>query len=39
MDGRRLGERLIFLSGEIPEAAVLRFASGYLRGAIEWVEQ
>jgi hypothetical protein len=39
MDGRRLGERMIKLSGELPEAEIRQFASGYLRASIEWVEE
>ena len=39
MDGRRLGERIIKLSGDLPEAEVRRFASGPLRGEVSWMEE
>lgn len=38
MDGRRLGERVIKLSGDIPEAQIRQFASGPLRGELSWME-
>lgn len=38
LDGSRLGERLIRLSGGLGEAAVRRFAGGPLRGEVQWVE-
>ena len=39
MDGRRLGERVVKLSGELGEAAVRKFASGLLRGVVKWVRE
>lgn len=37
MDASRLGERLVRLSGTLPEADVRRFAAGKLHGELEWV--
>ena len=39
LDGSRLGERLVLLAGDLPEAAVRRFAGGPLRGQVEWVAE
>ena len=39
MDGRRLGERVVKLSGDLAETPVRRFASGLLRGLVERVEE
>jgi hypothetical protein len=39
MDGSRLGERILRLSGDLPEVKVRRFAAGPLRGEVEWVEE
>jgi len=39
LDGSRLGERVVRLSGSIQESAVRRFASGPLHGMVEWVEE
>ncbi len=39
MDGSRLGERQVKLSGDLSVAQVQRFASGLLRGQVEWVEE
>jgi hypothetical protein len=38
MDGRRLGERVIKLSGELSESKVRDFAGGLLRGHVQWLE-
>ena len=38
MDGSRLGERLIRLNPGLREAQVRQFASGLLRGQVDWVE-
>jgi hypothetical protein len=38
LDGGRLSERVLHLSGELGEAEVRRFAGGPLRGAVQWVE-
>ena len=38
MDGSRLGERLIRLSPDLRETQVRTFASGLLRGQVDWVE-
>ena len=38
MDGRRLGERVIKLSGQVKERDVKEFAGGYLRATITRVE-
>jgi hypothetical protein len=38
MDGRRLGERVIKMSGELSEADVRKFGSGLLRSEIQWRE-
>jgi hypothetical protein len=39
LDGSRVGERIVRLSGAVNEAALRRFAGGYLRGRVEWVEE
>lgn len=39
MDASRLGERVVRISGAVGEGAVRRFASGPLRGHVEWVEE
>ena len=39
MDGRRLGERVIKLSGDLSEADVKKFGSGLLRAEIKRVEE
>jgi len=39
MDGGRLGERIVRISGAVGEGAVRRFAAGPLRGRVEWVEE
>lgn len=38
LDGCRLSERVLRLSGELPEGAVKKFAGGLLRGQVQWVE-
>jgi hypothetical protein len=38
LDGSRLSERIIRLSGELREAKVRAFAGGYLRGDVQRVE-
>jgi hypothetical protein len=39
MDGSRLGERIVRISGAVGESSVRRFAAGPLRGHVEWVEE
>jgi hypothetical protein len=39
LDGCRLDERIVRISGSMPEPAVRRFAGGPLRGLVEWVEE
>jgi hypothetical protein len=38
LDGSRLSERIIRLSGELKEAQVRKFAGGYLRGEVQRVD-
>lgn len=38
LDGSRLSERVIRLSGQLSEAKVTKFAGGLLRGQVQWVE-
>ncbi|HTB23054.1 MAG TPA: hypothetical protein VK914_10135 [bacterium] len=39
LDGSRLGERIVRISGSLGEGDLRRFASGPLRGLVEWVEE
>lgn len=39
MDGKRLGERVVKLSGDLGEAEIRKFGGGLLRADVKWVEE